>query len=184
MSVCQQLQMQEINFSLKMEDKYLRQLGGFVDLLLFLHTEFRFYGHNWSPFAAAGSGLAVLLLFWYYFALSYLCLAESLIEIYDVIATPGRLSAQYHFFPLSSCNETLLLLLSSQNLPAAHCSYQQSAAQAESSRWSSLLFSCFFLWIVCLSFSVCDWCLTGKPSGGHTDLTALLAAIDSFSLKP
>lgn len=35
MSVFQQLQMQEINFSLKMEDKYLRQLGGFVDLLLF-----------------------------------------------------------------------------------------------------------------------------------------------------
>lgn len=35
MSVVQQLQMQEMNFSLKMEDKYLRQLGGFVDLLHF-----------------------------------------------------------------------------------------------------------------------------------------------------
>lgn len=35
MSVVQQLQMQEMNFSLKMEDKHLRQLGGFVDLLHF-----------------------------------------------------------------------------------------------------------------------------------------------------
>lgn len=28
-----------------------------------LHTEFRFFVHNWSPFAAAGSGLVVLILF-------------------------------------------------------------------------------------------------------------------------
>lgn len=83
-----------------------------------LHTEFRFYVHN-----CLLPPLAVVLLFWFYFSLSYLCLTDILIEIYDFITTPDRLSAQYHFFSLSSCKEALLLLLSSQNLPAAHCSY-------------------------------------------------------------
>lgn len=95
MSVFQQLQKQEMNFSLKMEDEYLRQLGGFVDLL---HFYIQSLGSLYI-IEVLLPPLAVVLLFWYYFALSYLCLTDILIEIYDVITTPDRLSAQYHFFP-------------------------------------------------------------------------------------
>lgn len=172
MSVVQQLQMQEMNFSLKMEDKYLRQLGGFVDLL---HFCIQSLGSMYI-IEVLLPPLAVVLLFWFYFSLSYLCLTDILIEIYDFITTPDRLSAQYHFFfPFILQRSSAFVIVITK---LASCTLLLLAV------CSTGCCSAFFLWVVCLSFSVCDWCLTGKSSGGHTDLTALLAAIDSFSLKP
>lgn len=142
-----------------------------------LHTEFRFFVHNWSPFAAAGSGLVVLILFcsllslphwhfdWDLWCYHHSRQVKCSISLFSPFHLAMKLcfcychhkTCQLHIAPISSLQHRLSLL-----------------AEAEA----------FSLWIVCLSFSVCDWCLTGKPSGGHTDLTALLAAIDSFSLKP
>lgn len=78
MSVVQQLQMQEMNFSLKMEDKYLRQLGGFVDLL---HFCIQSLGSMYI-IEVLLPPLAVVLLFWFYFSLSYLCLTDILIDLW------------------------------------------------------------------------------------------------------
>lgn len=145
-----------------------------------LHTEFRFYVHNWSPFAAAGSGPVVLILFfsllplphwhfdrdlWFY---HYSRQVKCSVSLFFPFHLAKKLcfcychhkTCQLHIAPISSLQHRLSLLA------------------------EALCCSAFFLWVVCLSFSVCDWCLTGKSSGGHTDLTALLAAIDSFSLKP
>lgn len=179
MSVVQQLQMQEMNFSLKMEDKYLRQLGGFVDLL---HFCIQSLGSMYI-IEVLLPPLAVVLLFWFYFSLSYLCLTDILIEIYDFITTPDRLSAQYHFFPFHLAKK-LCFCYCHHKTCQLHIAPISSLQHRLSLLAEALCCSAFFLWVVCLSFSVCDWCLTGKSSGGHTDLTALLAAIDSFSLKP
>lgn len=59
-------------------------------------------------------------------------------------------ASHFHMLDISSCNETALLLMSSQKLPAAHRSHQRSAALAFSS-----LCSAFYLRIFCLPLSLC-----------------------------
>lgn len=63
MSVVQQLQMQEMNFFPENGRQISTSAGWICWPSTLLHTEFRFYVHNWSPFAAAGSGPVVLILF-------------------------------------------------------------------------------------------------------------------------
>lgn len=145
-----------------------------------LHTEFRFYVHNWSPFAAAGSGPVALILFfsllplphwhfdrdlWFY---HYSRQVKCSVSLFFPFILQRSSAFVIVITKLASCTLLLLAVCSTGWV----FSLKLSAVQL------------FFLWVVCLSFSVCDWCLTGKSSGGHTDLTALLAAIDSFSLKP
>lgn len=137
-----------------------------------LHTEFRFYVHNWSPFAATGSGPVVLILFFSLLPLPHWHFDRDLWFYHYSRQVKCSVSL---FFPFILQRSSAFVIVITK---LASCTLLLLAV------CSTGCCSAFFLWVVCLSFSVCDWCLTGKSSGGHTDLTALLAAIDSFSLKP